>query len=45
MICIGYADYARLALYEQGGFVGNLSVTVRIEDIWKWQGADPIIDR
>jgi hypothetical protein len=39
MICIGYAEYARLALYSQGGFVGEPE---RIEDIWKWQRADPI---
>jgi transcriptional regulator with XRE-family HTH domain len=39
MICIGYAEYARLALYCQGGFVGTPD---QVEDIWKWQSTDPI---
>jgi transcriptional regulator with XRE-family HTH domain len=39
MLCHGYAEYARLALYSQGGFVGEPD---RIEDIWQWQKTDPI---
>jgi transcriptional regulator with XRE-family HTH domain len=39
MICMGYANYARLALYSQGGFVGE---PTDFEDIWKWQRTDPI---
>jgi transcriptional regulator with XRE-family HTH domain len=39
MICMGYANYARLALYSQGGFVGE---STDFEDIWKWQRTDPI---
>ncbi|HEV3092003.1 MAG TPA: helix-turn-helix transcriptional regulator [Candidatus Cybelea sp.] len=43
MICMGYADYARLALYKQGGFVGKPERTnMYDEDIWKWQHTDPI---
>jgi hypothetical protein len=43
MICMGYADYARLALYEQGGFVGEPQRTnMYDENIWKWQRTDPI---
>jgi transcriptional regulator with XRE-family HTH domain len=40
MLCIGYAQYARLALYYQGGFVGTPD---RLEDIWKWQTTDEIL--
>jgi hypothetical protein len=40
MLCIGYAQYARLALYSQGGFVGTPD---RLEDIWKWQTTDEIL--
>lgn len=37
-----YANYARLALYEQGAFVGEPRGD---EDIWKWQRTDiPQID-
>ncbi|HLY02996.1 MAG TPA: helix-turn-helix transcriptional regulator [Candidatus Cybelea sp.] len=39
MICMGYADYARLALYSQGGFVGTPGEN---EDIWRWQRVDPL---
>jgi transcriptional regulator with XRE-family HTH domain len=43
MICMGYADYARLALYKQGGFVGEPQRTnMYDEDIWKWQSTDPL---
>jgi hypothetical protein len=33
-VCRDYANYARLALYEQGAFVGEPGET---EDIWAWQ--------
>ena len=39
MVCMGYADYARLALYSQGGFVG---APTQNEDIWQWQHTDPL---
>jgi transcriptional regulator with XRE-family HTH domain len=39
IVCIGYAQYARLALYRQGGFVGKPEA---IEDIWEWQTTDPL---
>jgi transcriptional regulator with XRE-family HTH domain len=43
MICMGYADYARLALYQQGGFVGVPQRTnMHDEDLWKWQQTDTI---
>lgn len=34
IVCNGYADYARLALYEQGAFLG---VATEYEDLWSWQ--------
>lgn len=33
-VCRDYANYARLALYEQGAFIG---VPGENEDIWQWQ--------
>lgn len=43
VICMGYADYARLAPYKQGGFVGEPQRTnMYDEDIWKWQSTDPL---
>jgi hypothetical protein len=32
--CKNYADYARLALYQRGGFLGQPQES---EDIWRWQ--------
>jgi hypothetical protein len=44
VVCIGYAQYARVALYEQGGFVGEPERNQYIvEDLWEWQVADPVI--
>jgi hypothetical protein len=38
MVCRNYADYARLALYRQGAFVGEPRENEMVsEDIWKWQ--------
>jgi transcriptional regulator with XRE-family HTH domain len=40
--CRAYADYARLALYEHGAFIGEPHEN---EDIWEWQRTDvPTID-
>ncbi len=36
-ICRDYADYARLALYEHGAFIGKPHEN---EDIWQWQSTD-----
>jgi transcriptional regulator with XRE-family HTH domain len=37
-VCKDYADYARLALYEQGAFLGEPAKNnMYDEDIWKWQ--------
>lgn len=36
-ICRDYADYARVALYEHGAFVGE---PLENEDIWQWQSAE-----
>lgn len=37
-ICRDYTDYARLALYEQGGFIGGSKKDEMIsEEIWEWQ--------
>ena len=36
-ICRDYADYARVALYEHGAFVGE---PLENEDIWQWQMAE-----
>lgn len=33
-VCRSYADYARIALYECGSFVGELQES---ENIWEWQ--------
>lgn len=35
--CSGYADYARVALYEHGAFVGKPTEN---EDLWQWQRAE-----
>jgi hypothetical protein len=44
VICSGYAQYARVALYEQGGFVGEPERNnYWVEDLWEWQVADPVI--
>ncbi len=44
VVCRGYADYARVALYEQGGFVGEPERSrYGSEDLWEWQVADPVI--
>ncbi len=44
VICQEYAQYARVALYEQGGFVGAPERNEMIsEDLWEWQVADPVI--
>jgi hypothetical protein len=41
--CLGYAQYARLALYEHGGFVGEPQVTEMYdEDLWRWLTVDPV---
>ncbi|HEY1866694.1 MAG TPA: helix-turn-helix transcriptional regulator [Candidatus Cybelea sp.] len=43
MMCLGYAEYARLALYSQGGYVGEPVKNNMIdENIWNWQRADPL---
>ena len=43
-VCIGYANYARVALYEQGGFVGEPERNEYwIENLWDWQVVDPVI--
>jgi hypothetical protein len=34
IVCNGYADYARLALYDQGAFLGDAT---EYEDLWGWQ--------
>jgi len=34
VVCHAYADYARVALYQQGAFVGDASEN---EDLWAWQ--------
>lgn len=34
VVCRAYADYARVALYQQGAFVGEAS---EYEDLWAWQ--------
>ena len=40
-VCKNYADYARLALYEQGAFLGEpVKTNMYDEDIWEWQHAD-----
>jgi hypothetical protein len=36
-ICRDYADYARVALYEHGAFVGE---PLEHEDIWQWQSVE-----
>jgi hypothetical protein len=37
-VCKSYADYARLALYEQGAFLGEpVKSNMYDEDIWEWQ--------
>ncbi|HVN69519.1 MAG TPA: helix-turn-helix transcriptional regulator [Candidatus Binatia bacterium] len=37
-VCKNYAEYARLALYKQGGFLGEpVESNMFDEDIWKWQ--------
>ncbi len=33
-VCKGYADYARIALYECGSFIGELGES---ENLWEWQ--------
>lgn len=41
--CKNYADYARLALYKQGAFLGKPEKNnMYDEDIWKWQTTDPL---
>jgi transcriptional regulator with XRE-family HTH domain len=43
MMCLGYAEYARLALYSQGGYVGEpVKNNMLDENIWNWQRADPL---
>lgn len=36
-VCKDYADYARLALYQHGAFIGQPGQS---EDIWQWQSTD-----
>jgi transcriptional regulator with XRE-family HTH domain len=45
-VCKNYADYARLALYEQGAFLGEpVKNNMFDEDIWEWQQtAMPSVD-
>jgi transcriptional regulator with XRE-family HTH domain len=44
VVCIGYANYARVALYDQGGFVGQPEHNEYwIENLWEWQVVDPVI--
>lgn len=39
--CKSYADYARVALYERGGFVGPpIENEWWSEDLWEWQRAE-----
>lgn len=33
-VCLNYANYARVALYEHGAFIGEPH---EIEDLWEWQ--------
>lgn len=41
-VCKNYADYARLALYEQGAFLGEpVRSNMYDEDIWEWQRTEP----
>jgi transcriptional regulator with XRE-family HTH domain len=44
VICPGYAQYARVALYSQGGLIAEPKHNrYVVEDLWKWQVADPVI--
>ncbi len=41
-VCKGYADFARVALYSEGGFVGDPH---KNENLWQWQRAEiPSLD-